>query len=91
MLESFGDHALGQRLHFGYDLAPVGTVAEHTRQSWHLGDPPAVVLTLQFNREPHELTLHADRLPNKRLQPTGAAAIMRPPRPNGARQTDDER
>jgi hypothetical protein len=85
MLKAFSNHPQSQGLYLGHGLATVGAVAEHTRQCGHLGEPAAVVFLLQLDREGHEFTLHLDRLPNKRLQPTAAGRIMRPPRLNRRR------
>lgn len=78
MLEAFGNHSQCQGLHFGHGLAAVGPIAKHAGQGRHLGEPAAVVLPFELDREGHGFTLHPDRLPNKRLQPTTAPWIMRP-------------
>lgn len=85
MLEAFGDHPQGQGLHFSHSFAAVGSVAEHAWQGRHLGEPAAVVFPLKLDGEGHGFTLHLDRLPNKRLQPTAAQRIMEPPRLNRER------
>lgn len=65
MLEAFSNHPQSQGLYLGHGLAAVGTVAEHTGQCGHLGEPAAVVFLFQLDREGHEFTLHLDRLPYK--------------------------
>jgi hypothetical protein len=78
MLEAFGNHSQRQGLHLGHGLAAVSPIAKHAGQGGHLGEPAAVVFPLKLDREGHGFTLHPDRLPNKRLQPTAARRMMRP-------------
>ena len=53
MLEALGDDAEGERLDASDSLVPVLTVGHDTRQRRHFGQPTAVVLSLNFNRERH--------------------------------------
>jgi len=65
MFETLSDHAQRQRLDAGNRLIPVGAVAEHSRQRWHVGEPAAVGLLLQFNAERHVRNVPPRLGPNK--------------------------
>lgn len=79
MLEAFGNHPQGQGLDFGHCFTAVRTVAEHTRQRGHLGEPAAVVFPLKFDRKGHGFTLHPI---DKRLQPSARGGILSAPQLN---------
>ena len=81
MFETLGDHAEGKRLHSGDGLVPCPAVAENAGQVWNLGDPPAVFLAFEFDREGQAHNLYcntAGALPNKQLHPTGAGISWAP-------------
>lgn len=53
MLKSLRDHAQGERLDPGDGFVAVLTVAHHSRQRGHFGEPAAVILAIELNREGH--------------------------------------
>jgi hypothetical protein len=85
MLEAFSDHPKGQGLNLCDGLIAIVGVAQHSRKGGHRGNPASVGFAVEFDRENHEANLHLNVPPNKRLQPTAARWIMRPPRLNRGR------
>jgi hypothetical protein len=53
MLEALGDDAEGERLDASDRLVSVLTVGHNARQCRDFGQPAAIVLSLDFNRERH--------------------------------------
>ena len=53
MLEALGDHAEGERLDASDSLVPVLSIGHDANQRRHFGQPTAIVLSLDFNREGH--------------------------------------
>ena len=53
MLETFGNHAQGERLYPSDCFVTILTVGHNARQRRHLGEPAAVVFALDFDREGH--------------------------------------
>ena len=57
MFEPLSDHAKGERLDAGNGLVPVLTVGHDAGQRGDFGQPTAVVFSLNFNRERHEVNV----------------------------------
>ncbi len=57
MLEALGQHAKGKSLNFRDGVRLSSPVAEHACKIGDFGDPPSVLLAIEFNRECHEATL----------------------------------
>lgn len=53
MLQTFGNHAQGERLYAGDGFVSVLAVGHDAGQGGHLGEPAAIVFALDFNRERH--------------------------------------
>ena len=51
MFETLGDHPEGQRLHMSNGLIPSSAVAKDAGQVSNLGDPTAIVFTVELDRE----------------------------------------
>lgn len=75
MFQALGKYAQRKRLHLGDGVRLVGTVAEHARELRDLGDPAAILLSFELNREGHTGTLAPGWLPNKPLQPTSGELV----------------
>lgn len=68
MLEPLSQYAQRQSLHLRDGFRLVGAVAEHAREVRDLGDPAAILLTFELNREDHNGTLAPGWRPNKPLR-----------------------
>lgn len=73
LFQALGDNAKGERLDAGHRFVPIFAVAHDARQRRYLGDPAAVILAFEFDRERHRFTVPSGTLANKRLHPTAAA------------------
>ena len=57
MFEPLSDHSKSERLDAGNGLVPVLTVGHDAGQRGDFGQPTAVVFSLNFNRERHEVNV----------------------------------
>jgi hypothetical protein len=80
VLEAFSDHAKGERLNSGYGLIAVSAVAHDARQIGHLGEPAAVGLRFQLNREGHDGTVPPRPAAQQALAADGGWCDPEPPR-----------
>lgn len=53
MLKTLSDYAQGERLDARDSFRSILTIGHDARQGWYLGEPPAVLFLLDFNRERH--------------------------------------
>ena len=66
MFQALGNHAEGERLDASDRLVPVLTVGHHAGQPGYFGQPTAVVLSLNLNREGHSGNVQSGRLLTRR-------------------------
>jgi hypothetical protein len=73
VLKALRDDSERQSLNSRNGLIPVLRVTHDTWEVGNFGEPPAVRLAFEFDREGHVGTVLSGRLANKRLHPTAAA------------------
>ena len=54
MLQTFGNHAEGQRLNAGDGFVAILAVGHNAGQRGHFSEPAAIVFALDFDRERHD-------------------------------------
>jgi hypothetical protein len=76
VLEALSDDTQGERLEPGYGLLPVSTVTDSARELGHLGEPAAIRLRFQLNRENHKGTVAPGPAPQQALAADDGYAIL---------------
>jgi hypothetical protein len=74
VLKALGDDAQRESLNTCNRLIPVLGVTHDAWERWYFGQPPAVALAFELDREGHLRTVLSGRLANKRLH-TSAAGV----------------
>ena len=76
LFQTLGDDPKGERLHAGHGLIPILAVAHDARQRRYFGEPAAVGLAFEFDRERHRFNLPSGALANKRLHTEGIVTLL---------------
>jgi hypothetical protein len=73
VLETLRDDAEGKSLNASHGFITIPSVAQHTGEGWHFGDPSSVLFAFELDREGHAANVPSVRPSTKLPNPVSAS------------------